>query len=561
MVLNNMNNVAGNYGRRGFMKILGSIGMGLGLSSFSFTADRRNEISDSSWLTFGEAKQFFFDNLIIESAQNITRKVHKPVKDTNSPVIKKDKPWEHVTYFTVSSWQVIRDPEDGIFKCWYEDWKVKKTIQKDQKPHDLDSAPSRYLYAQSKDGINWEKPELGIVYENGENTNIVYGNDEFGAVHSGWVFLDPLEKQRQHRYKMFFRHFALDEHDERTNYYRLASSPDGIQWNLWEKAPVMGWHGKPGLGDVITISVDQHALIYRINTRKPGYRGFTTLPYDPYPEPFRNPVNPVYPHDLSRENRRRVFRAESSDLIHWSDLRPLIVPDSHLDNIDDAFYGMTQMPIGDAWLGFLHVFHMAENTMDVQLLYSRDGVYFQRIQPGQPWLETGEPGSWDEFMVNIYGTPVVVEDELYVYYGGAKNHHDYWIWGNRQNLEHPEAYDLNRVNYALGLVRMKLDRFVSLTAFSVREGIWVTRPFRSEGNQLIINSKCHKGGYIKVAVANGEGKVLEGYEAENCKEFTGDSVTHKITWNNKDKIPTGQEYIKLHFYMKNADLFSFQLKK
>ena len=528
----------------------------------STTAVGAQRYLDSSMLHFGEAKQFFFDNLIIEGAQNLTRRVHKPVKDQRSPLIQKDRTWEHVTYFTVSAWRVIRDPEDGLFKCWYEDWQYQAPLEHDEYLHDATTNPSRYLFAHSRDGVHWEKPLLDVVKEDGRKTNIVFGDPEFGSVHSGYVFLDPLEKKRERRYKMFFNHRT-----PQFTRYEIASSPDGIHWTPWEDLPTLGWLG-PHLGDVLTVSVDQYAHVYRLNTRHPWMNTVAHHPGDPFhPSYPRSPVeqssfiHPVYPEDFSRQNRRRIFRSESSDLLHWTNLQPLVVPDDQLDNIDDAFYGMTQFRVGNNWVGFLHVLHMTENTLDVQLLFSRDGTHFQRVQPGQPWLETGSPGSWDELMVNIYGAPVTVDDEIYLYYGGSNNHHDWWITGARENLDVPEGRDLSQVNYSLGLARIKVDRFVSLRSLPVREGILVTRPFRSEGTQLFVNAQSRAGGYVKVAVADANGKVIPGFEAENCTEFQGDSVSHRVSWKDKKEIPTGRGFVKLHFFMKDADLFSFQLRK
>ena len=518
---------------------------------------------DSSLLHFGQAKQFFFDNLIIESAQNLTRKVHKPVKDPRSPLIQKDKPWEHVTYFTECCWRVIRDPQDDLFKCWYEDWKFAQTPKPGESVHNPVSSPSRYLFAQSRDGIHWEKPALGILKENGSDTNIVFGDPEFGSVHSGFVFLDPFEKNPEQRYKMIFNHRTSD-----FLRYEIASSPDGIHWTPWEELPRFGWLG-PQAGDVMTIWVEPEVHIYRLNTRHPRMIFVAEHPGDPFlpsaseakPGEQSSFIRPSYPEDFSRQNKRRVFRTESANLLNWTDPKPLIVPDDRLDNIDDAFYGMTQMRIGDAWVGFLHVLHMTENTMDVQLLFSRDGNHFQRILPGQPWLETGDPGDWDQFMVNVYGPPVVVGDEIYLYYGGASNHHDWWAVGDQENLDVPEAQDLNQVNYALGLAHMKLDRFVSLTALPVRQGILVTRPFRSEGNKLYINARCGDEGYVKVAVTDGFGEVIPGFEAKNCQIFDGDGVSSPIRWAGRQEIPNQGRFVKLQFFMKDADLFGFQLKK
>ena len=247
---------------------------------------------DSSMLHFGEAKQFFFDNLIIEGAQNLTRRVHKPVKDQRSPLIRKDRPWEHVTYFTVSSWRVIRDPEEGLFKCWYEDWQFREPVKPGEYLHDPTTNPSRYLFAHSRDGVHWEKPLLDVVKEDGRKTNIVFGDPEFGSVHSGYVFLDPLEKKRERRYKIFF-----NRRTPQFTRYEIASSPDGIHWTPWEDLPTLGWLGSH-LGDVLTISVDQYAHVYRLNTRHPRMIFVAHHPGDPF-HPNRSKIPGEQTQDLS----------------------------------------------------------------------------------------------------------------------------------------------------------------------------------------------------------------------------------------------------------------------
>jgi hypothetical protein len=517
---------------------------------------------DSTMLHVGQIKQYFFDDVIVESAQNITRRVHRPSRERKDPVIRKDRPWEHVTYFTVSSWRVIRDPLDDLFKCWYEDWMVRQTPIGSEPQVDPVRRRTRYLFARSRDGLSWEKPSLGVVRENGSDTNIVLGDTEFGSVHSGYVFLDPSEKRPDHRYKMLYnrRRPGLSR-------YEVASSPDGIHWQAWEVLPTIGWLG-PHLEDVLTVSIDNYSGIYRLNVRHPRMTHIPPRAVEPYrprfdPAQSDGPAGsfmpPVYPRDPARENRRRVFQAESSDFTRWTDLRPLLTPNPAYDNLDDAFYGMTQMPVGDAWVGFLHVLKMTENTMHVQLVFSRDGVNFQRIQPGVPWLEP-EQGSWDGLMVNVYSPPVPVGDDLYVYYGGSNNHHDWWIEGRREKLNVPEATDLGLVNYSLGLLRMKADRFVSLTALAVREGLLVTRPFVAEGGRLVVNARCRPGGSVRVAVADGDGKVIPGFEAQHCEEFRGDDTAHAVRWKDGPMIPFNRKFIRLHFYLRDADLFSFQLK-
>ena len=160
---------------------------------------------DATRLYIGQRRQFFFDNLVIQSMQNLTRRAHPPGR-LEKPLISSDKPWEHTTYFTCNAWRVLRDPADGVFKCWYED--LLANYEEWTKAHDWRGGPagypSRCLFARSENGVEWEKPELGIVIEDGHNTNIVYGGKELGSVHAPFVLLDPLEKDPQHRFEMLF---------------------------------------------------------------------------------------------------------------------------------------------------------------------------------------------------------------------------------------------------------------------------------------------------------------------------------------------------------------------
>ncbi len=123
-------------------------------------------------------------------------------------------------------------------------------------------------------------------------------------------------------------------------------------------------------------------------------------------------------------------------------------------------------------------------------------------------------------MVNIPNPPVEVGDDLYVYYSGSKNHHDWWIVGQKEGLTVPEAYDMNMVDYSMGLAKMKKDRFVSLSAFDVRQGVLVTKPFWSLGRQLAINANCRKTGSIEVEVADKDGNILPGFERQKANSQT-----------------------------------------
>ena len=424
---------------------------------------------DSTWLQIGDRRQFFFDDLMLEQVQDVTRRFYSPEKVSDKPMIKSDQPWEHVTYFTCNAWNVIYDPKDKIFKCWYEDWTVDQPKNAHSWIRETDGKfcvdfhgtwTSRLCYAESKDGINWKKPALGIIKENGHDTNIVIGG-KLGAAHCTYVMLDKAEKDPKKRFKALFEYRRLIAENDMagSGAFKVASSPDGIHWNIYDDATRFGSCGAV-LGDVVTVSRDPESGIYWANNRHPYMCASSVQDQRKPKQPSW--LSPVHLHKLAQENRRRVFRAESVDLLNWTTPQPLVVPDRKWDNMDDTFYGMEQFQVGDDWVGLLNVFHMTDNYLDVQLTYSRDGKRFQRIRPGQPWLTRSGPDTktWDSTMVVICSKPIVVGDELYVYYGGSKNHHDWWIVGPGEGLDVPEAKDMGMVGYSMGLAKMKKDRLV-----------------------------------------------------------------------------------------------------
>ena len=165
-------------------------------------------------------------------------------------------------------------------------------------------------------------------------------------------------------------------------------------------------------------------------------------------------------------------------------------------------------------------------------------------------------------MVGISAAPIEVGDDLYVYHNGSKNHHDWWINGMNKEVDHAEAQEdgLDLVGYALGLLKIKRDRFVSLNAVSAREGILVTRPFYCEGGKLVINAACGSDGYIKIQAVDGNtNDIIPGFKKDDCHVFSSDSVQHQFEWKSKQELPNG--WVKLHFYLRNADLYTFEIQR
>ena len=82
-------------------------------------------------------------------------------------------------------------------------------------------------------------------------------------------------------------------------------------------------------------------------------------------------------------------------------------------------------------------------------------------------------------MITTAAPPIPVGDKLYIYYGGAASHHDWWAFSGGE-LDTPETEPGYKVKHGLGLATIRKDGFVSLDA-GLREGAVCTKPFLPRG--------------------------------------------------------------------------------
>lgn len=239
--------------------------------------------------------------------------------------------------------------------------------------------------------------------------------------------------------------------------------------------------------------------------------------------------------------------------------------DDDEDNLDESFYGMPLFKVGGVFLGTVGVLHQVENTMDVQLLMSRDMIRWNRVGKRSPFFGPRGAGTWDAHMVSMVSAPIEVDDELWFFHGGTKYHHDWFLRGPVEGLDHPEARDPEGAEFGLGLATLRKDGFASLFANGVREGIVCTRPMSSVGGKLLLNGRCNSGGYIRVEVVDGNDEIVSYCSRENCDTFTGDSVKHTVTWHGLEKIEHHPDYrgmavCKLRFFLKDSEIYSFRFE-
>ena len=267
---------------------------------------------------------------------------------------------------------------------------------------------------------------------------------------------------------------------------------------------------------------------------------------------------PYYPHRPDLMNKRRVYQARSHDFLHWTDPLPVSVPDDEIDNIDEAHYGMQQFRVGQLHFATLGVFRYVDNEMEVRLLFSRDGIHFRPTDRARPFLAPRGPGHWDAHMVSITSPPVEMGDEWWFYHGGTCSHHDWWM-GPPEGIDEPEVHDpAQYVRFGLGLARLRREGIASLDGSKQRDGYLVTRPLRAAGDRLLINARCRKGGAIRAAVVDVSNQPIGGCSLEASDAFSGDSTGHTVTWQGRAPAGAGGQWRKLHFLIRDAEIFSFR---
>ncbi len=158
------------------------------------------------------------DSGVVESTENAVLNVGSVEKHESNPLFGEDKPWEK--RFDNLYGNVIYDEDDKLYKCWYSPFIVDLSAR----GMSLEERKSHYpipknremgiCYATSKDGITWQKPDLGLVeYESSKDNNIVWRGP-----HGVGIFKDHSDSDPARRYKAIYSGLLV------------SVSADGIHW-------------------------------------------------------------------------------------------------------------------------------------------------------------------------------------------------------------------------------------------------------------------------------------------------------------------------------------------
>ena len=494
------------FERRQFVR--GALAGGVGVAVAGWTPGRA--LAETSFQVRAGVRQLFLDDVGIEHMEGLQRQVNCPQRHPQNPLLRPDDTtWENgcQVYGTA-----CYDETAQRFKMWYLTGLQNRGLRPlivngiERPPHS-----TLVAYAESKDGIQWTKPDLGQFPIDGDKHNnlLMIGENNVEGVS---VLHDPNDHDPQRRWKAFFwdhgsAGWGLVDGKPRTKAgpkdgLCVAFSADGIHWTNYEGNPVIAKYS------------DTNQVVLR-DERIGQYVAFGRFGFG-----------------------RRLARSVSEDFTTWS--KPeLVLECDQLDGVDTQIYGSGIDLYEEVYLGMIWIYREgSDGKIDTQLATSRDGIHWTRVGERTTWLELDADETWEGGMVRSVERIIPRGDQLYIYYCGVHGAHT-----------GPKIKKVVRNHpVMIGLLRQRRDGFVSLDADDT-EGSVVTVPFELPRGRLRLNIDASDG-KVQVAMQDREGRILT-----RSKTIHGDQFQTTVQFDQP--LPAAGTKVKLVLRARNAKLYSY----
>lgn len=451
----------------------------------------------------GNRREIFVDNYLLDKLSGSFIRLHNPHNE--GAVLKFDKPWEgHFSGYCT----IIKD--GSLYRAYYRGVRSSGSDGRDEEVT---------CYAESKDGISWTKPDLGIKMVGGSTSNNTILANEPPVTHNFSPFIDTNPKAKPgEKYK------ALGG----TGKSGLMAyvSADGIHWKKAQQESVF----RKGLFDSQNVSFwsesEQKYVCYFRSWTGDGYKGF-----------------------------RSVSRTTSPDFFNWSDPVAMTFGDTPMEHL----YTQQTSPYFRA----PHIYvAIGARFMPNRKVVSDEQAVKLNVNPqyyndcsDAVMLTTRGGSSYDRTFMESYIRPGV----------GLAN------WVSRSNypaLNVVQTSDTEMSVYVneeyaqptahLKRYSMRLDGFTSLSA-PFKGGEVLTKAFVFTGSQLEINYSTSAAGEIKLELQNEKGEPIPGFSLDDCQTIIGNEIKRVVSWKGKEDLSAwSSKPVRLRIFLKDADLYSLK---
>jgi hypothetical protein len=472
-------------------------------------------------INIGNRREVFWDEYLIDKANTTAELVlHEPqVKEV---VVNHDEPWEG----DGCDFHNIVD-DDGLYRMYYLGWETMDPDVTEHKPR-----PIVVCYAESRDGIVWEKPHLNICEFEGSTKNNIILDSETAKYDNFFVFID---KNPQCPDSERYKGVGLDGND---HYLWCFTSSDGIHFTK-------SWRiTNQGKFDTLNTALwDKHSGRYFCYIRD-----FHDVPAD----------------GNLNEGVRDVRWLVSDDFKNWS--TPVLLDFGEGDdypiytNVVQQYYRADHMFIGfpsryvekKEWtrdFDQLAGAEMRKKRMQVHPRYgltvtdcvfmsSRDGAVWDRWD--EAFLRPGPERHFNWVYGDCYPAWGLVETKSSLPH--APNELSMYTYDNHwsMNPTHLRRYTI------------RIDGFVSLRA-KYQPARAVLKPVIFNGQKLSINFATSAAGSVRIQLRGG-GQVI------NSVEMIGDSLDRTVAFKDSDVASLAGMPVEMEITMRDADIYSFRFE-
>ena len=454
---------------------------------------------------------FAFDELAIPFTENLRLEMRKPQRHPQNPVVALGRSGEPDSWAVQFYGSVIREGEK--FRMWYVavgDERLEGGVPR--------SSPWNVAYAESTDGVNWTKPDLGLVeYRGDTDNNLVRLEPKLGLVN---VKVVKDEDDAEYPWKMG-AHVWWPKNERRLGTFVPYRSKDGLTWEaMIDFEPV----------------------------------GAEIMPEDMILDPLHfEPVGGFYKWDgvwfLSGQNAMKTARPYhgrvarkyiSPDLVNWHHASAIAY--AHPDQLEELGPGRSRegnqtheglsvwprrnvlLGVGGLWYGGVE---WKDVTIDLSLHYSHDGVFFKHPLHDWTFIERGEDGQWDQGgLLQGQGFENVGE-QTYVYYGA---------WDPRNWRGSPPRG-------GVGIVTLPRDRFGSLKVDLRAEGpgdyqmrdtqstLLTSRVERDGAHRFHVNATgLSPDARLRLELLDGRSEPLPGFSGDHAATVTTNGFQTPVQW-------------------------------
>ena len=474
-------------------------------------------------IDIGSRLELMVDEYLIDQMSGGAElRLHRPVE--REVIFTCDKPWE-------GNWSgLVTYLQDGdTHRMYYKagNWPERQT---------------NICYAESKDGIHWTRPELGLVELAGSKKNNIILPGE-GVI----AFVPFQDTNPDCRPDETFKAVVALLRPVRGLY--AYASADGVRWRRSRPKPII----TKGYFD----------------SQNVAFWDATRERYVAFFRETRGPNDEIHPEgpQLGLDDNgpaRDVMTCTSPDFLNWSDPHWLQYPGAPREQIYlnqiQPYYRAPHIFVGfpgrfmagrEIEKGLPVTEHPAYEYASISetlLMTSRDGLHFKRwgeafIRPGprrERWIY-GNTFAHHGLLVTEPAIPGMPDElSLYVTDGGG--------WSSRGKASRFRRYSL------------RIDGFVSVQA-PLSGGEFLTKPLVFEGKELVLNFATSAAGSVRVEVRNESGEPIDGFALKDCPEIFGDEIERVVTFRGGSDVGRqAGKPVRLRFVLKDADLYSMRFR-